>query len=119
MILTESPRFEVINPRPTLGETLREFSLSEWATWVGVTAASASWGYAIARPRGIRHPSMVFAGAVGFTGALCHGAIQAQSRLMGYSPNDISDTQKPLLTVDDEDVSAYLKSYARRSPPTA
>ena len=47
MILTESPRFEVINPRPTLGETLREFSLSEWATWVGVTAASASWGYAI------------------------------------------------------------------------
>ena len=47
-----------------------------------------------ARPRGVRHPSMILAGCVGFTGAMAHGVIQAQSRLMGYSPNAVSEQKK-------------------------
>jgi hypothetical protein len=117
MIVSEPPRYGVINARPSVGECIREFSLQEWGTWAGMTVATATYGYAIgnllhstrkrgiivhiccpalfpgdvcalltpscsprpaARPRRVRHPSMVFAGAVGFTGAMCHGIIQAQ-----------------------------------------
>lgn len=116
--MSEPPRYSVINARPSVSDCIREFSLQEWGVWAGLTAASATWGYAIgnlnapvaavlprrehlcsvhaepraarrplippyrtcitARPRRVRHPSMVFAGAVGFTGAMCHGIIQAQ-----------------------------------------
>ena len=50
--------------------------------------------FSTARPRGVRHPSMILAGAVGFFGATAHGMIQAQSRLMGYSPNAVSEMKK-------------------------
>jgi hypothetical protein len=128
MILTEPPRYLVINPQPTVAETIKEFTVVEWAQWMGATAASATWGYAVgahlvlstsapvallfhprwsrrgaahvpdaqlspcaARPRGVRHPSMVFAGAIGFSGGLIVGMTQAQvlCRVCPFNPRPI------------------------------
>ena len=47
MIPLQPPRYEVINSRPSLRESIREFTLGEWATWAGVTTGSAIYGYAV------------------------------------------------------------------------
>ena len=47
MIPLQPPRYEVLNARPSLTESVREFTLIEWGQWVGVTAACSAWGFTI------------------------------------------------------------------------
>jgi len=42
MIPLQPPRYEVLNARPSLTESVREFTLIEWGQWVGVTAACSA-----------------------------------------------------------------------------
>ena len=42
--------------------------------------------------------------------------IQSQSRLMGYSPNEISEQKKPLVDPADESAE-YLEAYVKRNVP--
>ena len=56
---------------------------------------------------------MILAGAVGFFGATAHGMIQAQSRLMGYSPNAVSEMQKVRLPLRH----ATKRAHAQPSSP--
>ena len=59
---------------------------------------------------------MIMAGGGGVFGALAHGGIQSQSRLMGYSPNEISEQKKPLVDPADESAE-YLEAYVKRNVP--
>jgi hypothetical protein len=46
MIPLQPPRYEVLNARPTLGESIKEFTIFEKLTVPALTAASAAGGFA-------------------------------------------------------------------------
>ena len=71
MIPLQPPRYEVLNARPTLGQSIREFTLIEYGTWAAVTAAGAAGGFAF----GECHPLGSREGRGGVRGVLGRGAV--------------------------------------------
>ena len=78
------PEYPVINNDPSLGQITANFSLSNWACFLGTTAISYPLGYACGAP--MRHPSGICFAMVGALGGYMLATQDSWGRLTGFLP---------------------------------
>ncbi|KAF0852167.1 mitochondrial Complex I (CI) NADH:ubiquinone oxidoreductase subunit 20.9-kDa/NUXM [Andalucia godoyi] len=81
----EKPSYPVINPAPTVGQTVSNFSFSDWTIAVTCPAAAGVYGYLAGKP--LPKQSAVVAALIGGLGGYFLAYQYSSARLMGLKEN--------------------------------
>lgn len=88
MTILNQPTYPVLDRAPGFWKTFGGFNLTDYAKWLGCTAACWPYGYVTGLNAGIPKQSAAMAAILGATGGFMLAYQSSSGRMMGYLPND-------------------------------
>lgn len=95
--ILDQPQFPVVDASPSVGKTVANFSINDWAIFGGLAAISYPLGWAAgAQPSpmyakisgNMARPSAVMAALMGAAAGFMLAYQNSSGRLMGFKPNE-------------------------------